>query len=169
MTGALKYGLRLGFLIPDELDPENDKEEVRNTRTTGQWSKPINTVAQVEKAVNKVPATAFPYGANDPLPPQMYENGASKTLTEDARATAIEMENFVPLTDARNEQIQNRLKALVTDKVVDRRKLSLFLDKQHEGKKAFDVPATQWETTMSKIEGAVTAGPDAVKMLLKGE
>ena len=27
MTGALKYALRMNFLIPDELDPENDNHE----------------------------------------------------------------------------------------------------------------------------------------------
>lgn len=123
----------------------------------------------------KVKATDFPFGANkeitnDDLPKEMYEDNKPvqvSTLTPDARATAIEMENFVPLTETRNTEIQNRLKELVATKVVGRRDLSLFLEAQHDGKKQFDVAATQWEATLAKIEAAVADG--SIKTLLKAK
>lgn len=130
---------------------------------TQQW-KTVNSPAQVTKHtqdVVKTPstellkATSFPHGANE--------------LAPDARETAVAMENFKPLSETRNTEIQARLQDLVKSKVMDRRKLSLFLDKQHGGKKAFDVQADQWETTMKKIEDAVTAGDASVKTLLKGD
>lgn len=110
---------------------------------------------------------------DDPLPSQMYDNSDSviqrSELSDEARSIAEEMETFVPLSDERNTQIQDRLKELVSAKLMDRRKLSLYLDAQHEGKKSLEVSATQWENTMKKIEEAVTSGPEAVKKLLKGE
>lgn len=72
-----------------------------------------------------------------------------------------------PLTKERNDQIQNRLKELASTKVLDRRKLQLFLDAEHGGKRAFDVDADTWENTISKIELAVQGGEAAIKVLLK--
>lgn len=127
--------------------------------------------------VVKLKATDFPFGANAPLeddvlPPEMYEDSSvgvlDSGLSPDARATAIEMENFKPLSQARNTEIQARLKELVSNKTLDRKKLALFLDREHNGKKSIDVHADTWESTMKKIEDAVSAGGDAVKNLLKG-
>lgn len=116
---------------------------------TQNWTKPINTVAQVVKEVSNS------QGAN--------------TLTDDARAAAVAMENFKPLSTERNKSIQDRLGELTKTGGINKRKLMLFLEKQHEGKRAFDVPSDKWEETMSKIETAVLTGEDAVKTLLKGD
>lgn len=117
------------------------------------FPRPINTPEQVRAELNKQILTP------------------SKTeLADDARACAIAMENFVPLTDERHKQIQDRLGELTkTGGQVNRRRMQVFLEKQHDGKKAKDVPAEKWEATMKKIEDAVTLGEDAVKALMKGE
>jgi len=106
----------------------------------------------------------------DDLPVQMYDdtpvNKPTPTLDPDLRKTAIEMENFVPLTEERNKEIQERLGEL-SKGPINRRKLSLFLERQHDGKKSKDVPASKWEETMKKIEEAVSGGEEAIKVLLK--
>lgn len=158
MTGALKYALRMNFLIPDESDPENDRDEKRETK------QPSN-IART--------ATGFK-ATNADLPKEMFDGTpviqrAEPPLDPELRKVSEEMDEFVPLTEKRNEDIQNRLKQLVEDKVFDRRKLMLFLDKQHDGKKSKDVAAPQWEETLRKIEEAAKAGPEAIKTLLKGE
>ena len=86
-------------------------------------------------------------------------------LSAEAQAVAEQMESFVPLSEKRNTEIQNRLKELVANKTVGRRDLSLFLEDQHDGKKQFDVDAKQWESTIGKIEEAISNGE--IKGLLK--
>lgn len=124
-------------------------------------------------------ATSFEYGANqqartitpsgteitDADLPDFPEPEKSNPLPADAAAVADHLLNFVPLTEARNTEIQNRLKDLVANKTVGRRDLSLFLEDQHSGKKQFDVDAKQWEGTIAKIEAAIADG--TIKALLK--
>lgn len=71
-----------------------------------------------------------------------------------------------PLTAERYEQIQNRLKDLISNKEFTLRNLTKFLEIRHKNKRAFDVPAFQWEETVKRIEDAVSTGQDAVKVLL---
>ena len=123
--------------------------------------------------VNK--ATSFVYGANvkqtnpeitdEDLPDFDKPLPEVEPLSKEAQAVADHMATFVPLTEKRNTEIQNRLKELVANKTVGRRELSFFLEEQHEGKKQFDVSATQWEQTIKKIEDAVADG--SIKTLLK--
>lgn len=168
-------GRALAFMGIGVLETIASADEVRKAqnRPLQPFAKQINTVAQTEKVVAQVSkATSFPYGANDPLPAALYNDAkveaAPDTMSEEISKLADELEQIEVLATERNTQIQNRLQELTKSKVLDRRKLSLFLDRQHGGKKAFDVPAKQWEDTMSKIESAVQAGEEAVKTLLKG-
>lgn len=109
----------------------------------------------------------------DVFHPQIYDDTPviqrEKPLDPDLRKTAEEMENFVALTKERNQQIQDRLQEITKTNIINRRKLSLFLEREHNGKKSFDVSATQWEITIKKIEDAIAGGEEAVKALLKGE
>lgn len=59
MTGALKYGLRNAFLIPDELDPEGDVEESTTVR-------PQATPIVEPPAMNKAPAREGVDTRNEP-------------------------------------------------------------------------------------------------------
>ncbi len=155
----------LGIAPDEDVDAPDLSPEKPNTVT------PVKTATKTIQTPNK--ATSFSYGANTQitdadLPKEMFEQSeqsTTSTLATDARATAIEMENFVPLTEARNGEIQNRLKELVQTKVAGRRELSLFLEEQHGGKKQFDVSASQWEATLAKIEAAIVDG--TIKTLLK--
>lgn len=53
MTGAIKYALRMNFLIPDESDPENDANDQRlaaaKARTSAVAEEPTATEAQMKK------------------------------------------------------------------------------------------------------------------------
>jgi hypothetical protein len=150
--------------------------------------KSVNTPSLPEPPVVPNKATSFEYGANVVSIPETgnkLEDGTFITnddipdfgppvepyigpeLSDDAAEVADHLIHFVPLTEERNNQIQSRLKELVASKTLDRRKLGLFLDAQHEGKKQYDVSASQWEQTIAKIEAAVEEGKEAIKELLK--
>jgi len=112
------------------------------------------TATQVNPEITDADLPSF----DTPIP---YE----EPLSKDAQAVADHLATFVPLTEKRNTEIQNRLKELVANKTVGRRDLSFFLEDQHDGKKQFDVDAKQWEATIAKIESAVADG--SIKTLLK--
>ena len=107
------------------------------------------------------------------LPPQMSdEDPAPKEPTlapEDAElADSLgKPPEFVALTQDRNNEIQGTLREWVKSKTIPARSVSAYLDKVHQGKKQFDVSATQWEDTFKKISDAVAAGPEAVKTFFK--
>ncbi len=73
MTGALKYALRMNFIIPDESDPENEKEEV---------------LAEVERQ-KKNPSKVEPIGPNQTLNNQLE---ASNRLEAEKKAAAMRAE-----------------------------------------------------------------------------
>ena len=104
---------------------------------------------------------------NDDIPDFNTPVREEVPLSPEAKEAADHIMSFVPLTKERNEEIQNRLKELVSAKTIDRRKLSVFLESEHSGKKSIDVEATTWENTMRKIETAVASSPEAVKELMK--
>jgi hypothetical protein len=192
MGKTITYARRIDlmpFLGISGEDEDEDAPDLKSSPSPSKpsFGKPINTVAQVEKQT-KPKSTDFSYGSNiavsggsrpnpeitdDDLPdfgePDVAQ--VNEPLDPEAAAVADHLSNFVPLTKERNDQIQNRLKDLVSSKVLDRRKLGLFLDAQHGGKKQFDVHANQWEQTIAKIEAAVSLSSEdngaAVKALLK--
>lgn len=130
----------------------------------------IESVASADE-IHKAKAPAKPI-PNDDLPPQMYDDTPviqrkDPPLDPGLVEVSKEMEQFVPLTKERNEQIQARL-GEISKNTINRRKLSLFLERVHGGKKSIDVSATQWEATMKSIEDAIAGGEDAIKALLKG-
>jgi len=145
-------------------------DEIKKATSFG---KPVNTVAQVEKATSK--STSFEYGANrvnpeitdDDIPKFDGPVRTTENLSPEAVAVADHLIHFVPLTQDRNKQIQDRLAELVKAKTLDRRKLQVFLDKEHDGKRSIDVPADKWEQTIKKIEDAVKDGAESIKTLFK--
>lgn len=63
MTGALKYALRMNFLIPDELDPENDSHE-QPTRGVTRQSEVHDDGPPIESYASDVQETRQPVKAN---------------------------------------------------------------------------------------------------------
>lgn len=165
----------LGISGEDEDEDAPDLKPGISTAYKPTFGKPVNTPIQVKTHTNVPNLYQEPVITNgtfeatdDDLPDfnsplKVHEN----TLTPDARACAEEMENFKPLSETRNTEIQNRLRDLVAAKTVGRRDLALFLEVRHDNKKQFDVQAAQWEATLAEIEKAVSEGPTAVKKLLK--
>ena len=181
----------LGISPDEDLDAPDLKSDPKGTV---HLSKPGFPISVPKAAVTNVPnlpgytvvtsgslkstglaATSFEYGQNAKIEdttkitdadlPDFPEPEKLALLSAEAQAVADHLISFVPLSKDRNDQIQNRLKELVTNKTVGRRELSLYLDDQHEGKKQFDVSAAQWEKTIGTIEQAVAEG--SIKTLLK--
>ncbi len=164
----------LGISPDEDLDAPDLKSDKPSSGPKPSFS-PLKTTTNV--ALPK--ATSFEYGANqqartitpkgteitDADLPDFPEPEKTTPLPTDAQVVADHLINFIPLTEARNTEIQNRLKDLVANKTVGRRDLSLFLEDQHSGKKQFDVDAKQWEGTIAKIEAAIADG--TIKALLK--
>ena len=170
-TYSKRYDLISTLGVCAEDDDEDAPDLRPSPKPVATFSKPINTPTQA-KTVSK--PTSFDYGANrNPeitdadIPDFNLPLETEKPLSSEVAAIADHLLTFVPLTAERNTQIQARLKELVSAKTLDRRKLGLFLDARHEGKKAFDVPASIWEDTIQKIESAVTEGEAAIKTLFK--
>ena len=106
-----------------------------------------------------IPLSDIDFGVDKPV--------GESFLSPDAKETADHLIHFVPLSEKRNTEIQDKLKSLVGNKTLDRRKLSIFLEERHGQKKAFEVSATQWEETIKLIDNAVAEGEAAIKLLLK--
>ena len=129
----------------------------------------VNTPPQGEPVV----ANGTFVATDADLPPQMSdEDPAPKepTLTPEDAELADSLgkpPEFVALTQDRNNEIQGTLREWVKSKTIPARSVSSYLDKVHQGKKQFDVSATQWEDTFKKISDAVAAGPEAVKAFFK--
>lgn len=170
----------LGIAPDEDMDaPDLKADKLVPTASQGyqQYSKITPAFPNLPISVTSI--TGFPYGANeqtnqanptitdDDLPNFDGPTSQTEPLAPDAQAVADHLATFVPLTEKRNTEIQNRLKDLVANKTVGRRDLSLFLEDQHDGKKQFDVDAKQWEATIAKIEAAVTDG--SIKTLLKSK
>lgn len=59
MTGAIKYGLRSLFLVPDETDPENDSGEAREERPVERpVARPVNKAGTAATAAQKAKVRA---------------------------------------------------------------------------------------------------------------
>ena len=187
LVGSKKLGLEITYSKRYDLISflgvcaEDDDKDAPDLKSDKPSSAPKPSFIPAKTTTNAVlpKATSFEYGANqqartitpsgteitDADLPDFPEPEKSNPLPADAAEVADHLLNFVPLTEARNTEIQNRLKDLVANKTVGRRDLSLFLEDQHSGKKQFDVDAKQWEGTIAKIEAAIADG--TIKALLK--
>lgn len=124
---------------------------------------------------DRVPAPAVRFVATDnDLPAEMFKEdpapAAARMLSPAAQeaADAIDLDiPFTPLDEKRNSEIQAALHGWIKDKTLNARNLSVYLDKAHNGKKQFDVPAAQWEDTFKKISDAIAGGSESVKKFFK--
>ena len=169
-------------IAPDEdvdapdLKPGNPTVGVAGTPGHSNMSRTaLGVAASVNQAIKTTPVPTLPHKpvivqanpeiTDADLPDFDAPVKQEQPLSAEAQAVADHLATFVPLSEKRNTEIQNRLKDLVANKTVGRRDLSLFLEDQHDGKKQFDVDAKQWEATIGKIEAAVADG--SIKTLLK--
>ena len=180
MGKTITYARRIDLmpflgLVGEEDEDAPDLNKPTNSRDTSRF-KPYNK-DQVQRQVgqqiqSRTSVVEDPRGVNpeitdDDIPSFDTPVREEVPLSPEAKEAADHIMTFVPLTKERNEEIQNRLKELVSAKTIDRRKLSVFLESEHSGKKSIDVEATTWENTMRKIETAVASSPEAVKELMK--
>lgn len=171
-------------IFPDEdLDAPDLKPGPQGQAPTKGVPKPPQTFQRSENfaaVINDVPRKTEPKATNGTfqatdadLPPQMSDEAPAPkepTLTPEDAELADSLgkpPEFVALTQERNNEIQGTLREWVKSKTIPARSVSSYLDKVHQGKKQFDVSASQWEETFKKISDAVSAGPEAVKTFFK--
>lgn len=169
MGKTITYARRIDlmpFLGISGEDEDEDAPDLKPSSPITTFRKPINTPEQVKQVVSE---KVNPEITDADLPPfgDTNREPVVKLSPEDA-ALIDELSSFVPLSEGRNREIQNQLKEWVKNKTFSLRSLTTYLDKEHGGKKQFDVSAQQWEQTFSKISSAVDAGSDSIKQLLKG-
>lgn len=173
-----------GIFPDDDLDAPDLKSGDTNklpTKPAPQKPSQGKPTPALNEAINSVPQSGVPIvtngvfsATNTDLPKEIFEEGSVSNKepvlsSEDAElADSLgPVHGFVPLSEKRNTEIQSQLRDWIKDKTLPTRNLSIYLDKVHEGKKQFDVSATQWEDTFAKIKKAVEGGPDAVKTFFK--
>lgn len=115
MTGALKYALRMNFLIPDEWDPENDSAEVKQVRRT------------VEEQPAEIPA------------PKKITNGSGnhvagpKDAHGDAAISEGKAKRFMAIALSTNKSRDEIGKALAKEGLSDIKHCPWKRDKKDEG------------------------------------
>lgn len=167
-------------IFPDEDLDAPDLKAAPQSQAPKATPKPPQNFQKVEKTAPKaepkqeqVVTDGMFVAIDADLPPQMSdEDPAPKepTLTPEDAELADSLgkpPEFVALTQDRNNEIQGTLREWVKSKTIPARSVSSYLDKVHQGKKQFDVSASQWEETFKKISDAVSAGPEAVKTFFK--
>ena len=96
MTGALKYGLRNAFLIPDESDPENEQEDSSQYEQPARRTRPPQVNQAPAKTGGKKP------GEGSTVKPPTNAQGASQT--GEIKAEALGLPSAADLDAVAKEQ-----------------------------------------------------------------
>ena len=101
-TGALKYALRNAFIVPDEVDPENDSEDVVEEEV----------VMPPKAVIPKIPTKPKTSRAGDAASKE--ESAAVKPISLNADSSA-DLPKDRALTAEEKESVKNNCKLLVAD------------------------------------------------------
>lgn len=143
MTGALKYVLRMTFLIPDEDDPENEKPDSRSANP------PVG-----RPAVNQTPAK----GAEAPRPGDRKPASAAQSAPAPSDPSSASQPPVGAATqrDAKQKTAHNaRIRELQA--AADETKVKEYII-ANVGPDYRNESYEKWESVLQKMEAAKTAG-----------